>query len=635
MRTAWVLTAFVAFVLTGCGDVRTEPATLAPSALASASELKVENLGPVQRVARYRGHAISRGTDSYPPRLLLGLADGDGNWVVNLADGSSHRAAGGDSGRQHMSWPSATRADGKLFAACYGRGGLMVYDPVADSSKIVYPIPRAHWLRGVAVGADGGVYVADYPHGAAARYDPDSGKIDYYGPQGGPFRIKKIYGHDIASDGRWVYTLAGQIPWYVVAYDRQTGTQTNLFRFGQGKYPMVRQRGDEVYLQVKFAATRDADREYYRLSDGRAERVDAMPDEDDSRLPGFGRPQPEVQAFGRNLPLIDGGALLRYRPAGAAEWTHAVIPVKGVPLRVAVLAPTGDGRVLLYAGPYGDVYIYDPASATYKHVGSPAGRSVYGILPMGETIYFCGYVNAVLGRFEGEDTGDGKIIGLWHYVVGSMHSWYMVAGADGRIYTGNHAERDYVGGSLGWYDPATGKMDGIRLPNDDCSWLTTAMGGRLIVYSSAVLADPAHPEIEVGDGRLIVYDTQTGTMAPQSQWLSPLRDNSAGKIVEIAPGVVLGLGLHDGAPAMYTADVVAGKLLRRVALPAKGTDGGVVRGPDGKVYAFLGNTLVRIDPATLAIEPIGKARPGRMLFIGPDLYLTGSTHLRRISNVAG
>ena len=589
----------------------------------------VEMLGVVERQARARGYLLSPGTERYPPRLIVGFDGDDGSWVVNLRDGSSRKASAPGFEREYVFWPYLFGADGKVFASCHPRGGLAVYDPIEDSLKLIHPIANARWLRGMAIGPDGGVYVSDYPNGAAARYDPNTGNVDSYGRQGGPFTIKSVHGYSIGCDGRWVYTAAGKMPWYVVAYDRETGKQENLLRFDPSDHPEVLQRGPEVYLEVKLGTPEPGEdaTPRYRLKDGRAETASAIPSYDQSYVPGHGVPQPELSRFGRNLPMVEGGAAFRCRQPGQEEWTQITVPVSGVEMVVQRVAPMGDGRLVLSTGPYGNVHTYDPKSASHTCLGSPAGQNVYDLLRVNEHLYFCGYPNAILGTFEG---AEGKLLGNWHDTVRAKHALFLVRGADGRLYAGNHAERECVGGSLGWYDPKTGQFGGIRFPNDDCEWLTMAQGGRLIVYASDFSHDPMHPEIKKRDGRLIVYDTNTHEIVRQ---FSPLADGSAGIVVETQPGIVLGLGLHEKKPVMYTADLVKGRLLGRAELPAAARRD-VALGPDGKVYTFLDKTLVRVDPEKLTVTTICETTPGRMAFVGCDLYLAGDVQLRRIANVS-
>jgi len=60
-----------------------------------------------------------------------------------------------------------------------------------------------------------------------------------------------------------------------------------------------------------------------------------------------------------------------------------------------------------------------------------------------------------------------------------------------------------------------------------------------------------------------------------------------------------------------------------------------MHGPDGSVWTFLKNVLVRIDPNDASVHVVAKIEPlGRPTFIGRDLYLSGPEQLRRIRNIA-
>ncbi|HOD82617.1 MAG TPA: hypothetical protein PKG77_14445, partial [Phycisphaerae bacterium] len=54
-------------------------------------------------------------------------------------------------------------------------------------------------------------------------------------------------------------------------------------------------------------------------------------------------------------------------------------------------------------------------------------------------------------------------------------------------------------------------------------------------------------------------------------------------------------------------------------------------GPDGKVWTFLNNVLIAIDPATLDIAPIGRLdKPGCLALAAGRIYLGGTTAVRRV-----
>jgi hypothetical protein len=58
-------------------------------------------------------------------------------------------------------------------------------------------------------------------------------------------------------------------------------------------------------------------------------------------------------------------------------------------------------------------------------------------------------------------------------------------------------------------------------------------------------------------------------------------------------------------------------------------------GPDGFVWTYLKDVLVRINPTDARVHVIGKIDPvGWPTFVGRDLYLSGHEQLRRIRNIA-
>ena len=58
--------------------------------------------------------------------------------------------------------------------------------------------------------------------------------------------------------------------------------------------------------------------------------------------------------------------------------------------------------------------------------------------------------------------------------------------------------------------------------------------------------------------------------------------------------------------------------------------------PDGFVWTWLKDVLVRIDPKDGTAHVVGKTDPvGWPTFVGRDLYLSGSEKLQRIRNILG
>jgi hypothetical protein len=164
------------------------------------------------------------------------------------------------------------------------------------------------------------------------------------------------------------------------------------------------------------------------------------------------------------------------------------------------------------------------------------------------------------------------------------------------------------------------------------------MDGRYIVVATTAVVDPANPDYEPTGGKIVVYSTDEQKIVnefvpfpddvPQGN-----RRGSAGLIIEAAPGIILGFTTFQSKPVMYACDLQSGKMVHKIELPAAAR-GDLKRGPDGMIHTFLDETLVRINPKTYAIVPMCKVAPGRMVFVGADLYLSGQSELRRIRDVA-
>ena len=116
--------------------------------------------------------------------------------------------------------------------------------------------------------------------------------------------------------------------------------------------------------------------------------------------------------------------------------------------------------------------------------------------------------------------------------------------------------------------------------------------------------------------------------------------------MEVAPGRLLGTTedpeVKNGG-LLYGVDVRTGEVLFTKKLPDTlrfrwghgTTQWDYAKGPDGKVYTYLGNVLVRIHPENARVEVLGRLRRvGRMCFAGNDLYLAGDEPVRRVAGIA-
>ncbi len=232
-----------------------------------------------------------------------------------------------------------------------------------------------------------------------------------------------------------------------------------------------------------------------------------------------------------------------------------------------------------------------------------------------------------------------------------MHS--SALGADGKVYFGGFGLRHYTGGGLGWFDPKTGKLDGFWKPLSGYAvhWIAPALDGKLIVISTSKAADELNTNQSPEEAKLFVYDVTAQKLVREIVPVTKAR--TTGLITEAAPGRLLGLttsGAESGkAGLLYGVDVTTGEVLLRKPLPSPvSIDDSwphwvdpsyeyldLVRGPDGFIWTYLKNVLVRIDPKDASVHVVGRIDPvGHLTFVGKDVYLSGPEQLRRIRNIS-
>jgi outer membrane protein assembly factor BamB len=330
-----------------------------------------------------------------------------------------------------------------------------------------------------------------------------------------------------------------------------------------------------------------------------------------------------------------------------------------------------DGRLYGTGDDYAGVFVFDPRTGQTTILGPRPGLAPYTQIACGDKLYSSGYSGGHLFVYDpsrpwtlskggppghpAPDQADARsnprYIGDFDRTtrVGLMHS--SALGADGRIYFGGFGLRHYTGGGFGWYDPKTEKMDGFWKPLSGYAvqWIAPALGGRLIVISTIRAADELNNNQSPQEAKLFVYDVSEQKIVRE---IVPMaKGRTTGLVAEVAPGRLLGLTSdreRAGRSVLYGVDVTTGEVLFTKDLPSPvSVDDhwphwvdpsyeyhAFVRGPDGFVWTYLKDVLVRIDPKDGRVHIVGKIEhPGWPTFVGNDLYLSGAEQLRRIRNI--
>jgi len=615
-------------------------------------------------------------------------------YIMDLASGEQKQAGIPDRLQIHICG-RAIAPDGKLWIATPNwREGmyLFTYDPATNEfTNLGMKVPDLSGeKRDLTVAPDGkiygtGSYMKERKAGAY-QIDPATGKVTIYGPIGPSHAPNGVWGYSIAADDRYIYVASGKIPWYLVVYDRQTKKDSVLFTTENvGGFVGVRQHRHGCSARVKLGPKSPT--KTYWLYQGKAVEQKQPNEKPPWPVPADSKPwvtwppKPEVSLV-RADPDPQGNAEIWYRtpeakaaapknpPADAKPedlgWKVFRFQVPIYPIGIHRVLELWDGRIFGTAGYYEGNFLYDPKTDKAVHPGK-IGLSHYATAILDKKIYMSGYPTSPLFVYDPSKpwtAGTGPVGGralastdprsnprllirLGRKEYAGTHKMYAaVTGADGKVYFGGKWVRDGAAGGLAWWDPKTKKAGGFWKPlsNAQITHMTTVNDGKLIIISTRRVSDPLLGKPTLESGRLFFFDVAKGEIV---RHLDPVpKAKGAGLVVGVGSRVIgwTENPADKNSSVLYAVDIDRNDRVTRKVLPVPlpvriGSNQkepfDFRLGPDGKVWTFMQNVLVRIAPEDLSVEPVGRVdRGGRIAFSGKDIYLSGSTALRRIRGVA-
>jgi len=562
-------------------------------------------------------------------------------------------------------------ADGKLVFEMYGAVKFVIYDPAVDRFTAgVKPFGDEVINGRCALGGDGIIYGMGWPKDksgfVAYSFDPktlEAKRFDTFGPANKHRR--ELY-RRVQLSGDWIYAAVGAQPWHLVAFNFETGEGRLLATTEQiiGDYKTIGfnpvEDGLKGYIRsaASIRGVDEFDREEFPfwLHDGnlfpRTGDVPPWSDEPakEVRPPrfkwqresqhwprGFEPPSPPPMIEGNSAdPDAEGRCRMRYQPGGQEEWKTLEYQVQMYPGIVRLLREV-NGQVLFATDEgYGQHAFYDLKSKKLRRIGGTL--SPYSIGFCRSRLYVSGYPGSQLIEYDFDlplglrhEKPNPKRLGAppsdTHIPLGGT-----VAGADGRVYNcGTTAGRRRIGGGMGWFDTNTRQLGGIAIDGHRMFWMTAVDDGRYVVLSSK------SPE----QGKLFVWDTESHEFRHRLD--PPGGATRPGPIVEALKGLVIGHTVDAGEqPILYGFHPAAGKILWTRPVPSPPITAfsqvrrqaySFRRGPNGYVWAFFGDTLVRIDPRNTTVKPVGKTKPAQLAFAAGKIYIAGGPALRRVEGV--
>ncbi|MBN1669798.1 MAG: hypothetical protein JXR37_02115 [Kiritimatiellae bacterium] len=615
-------------------------------------------------------------------------------YAIDLGTGTSKKLRFPDRCQFHMSG-QALGPDGKHYiaSAYWYYGGrreaeklgipagmqLLAYDPAANEMEdkgVIVPGLSGE-RRPLTCGPDGRLYGAGSYEKLGKvgvySYDPKTGKVREYGAVGPKHRGGVWADNRIEADETYIYTLSGFTPYHLVAVNIESGENRVL---------LETEPGGVMHLlngpAVEVKATIDAkEKKTYWLHAGAAipKTGTARPwtPTADPRPALPTRPQVHWDDM---VPDRTGRARLWYRPTDApapCEWKAVELEgLESYPIRLKCLAALRDGRIFCKAEGHHGGSLFDPATGAVTETGH-CGTEAYACLVHAGKIYWTGYCygetcvydpdrpwnhakgvppGRTAAKLYSRDSNPRQLARLDKYRAIQMLS--AVVGADEKLYLCGWGVRAYKGGTFCWVDPKTGEKGGIWRPfiGYRTFWLAAALDRRFIVVSTAATSDAMNNWTRSPQGKLFVWDTQTAKFVREIEPV--LRAERTGPILEVRPGILMGIADDPDNKVggiLYTADIRTGTVLYRKTLPFKPAivtshtphQCGYQLGPDGHIWTFLGrgdsephtpDALVRINPEDGRVIPVGRVKKlGNFIFVGADMYLTGTDQLRRIRGV--
>lgn len=494
---------------------------------------------------------------------------------------------------------------------------------------------------------------ANWPSGAVDRYNPGTkvftnvGYIDI--PDGSD------YCYAIGADSRYCYALDGY-NWHLSVWDSQSGSTNFVQYLNSG----VDQNGTYIYpgasggwWYVEELATGQLN--YYALSNGVANYVTnnqhgngnfgtnmLMTDmrggmiseaENYSNYTGltfdFAKPNPDSS----NNTVVIG-----VQTNGSGVWNYITASNFNLTPASLIRAYPDGTNLFLLAYAYGPWLGYNPSSKVVTYYGTPPTDSAYDAVKVGKYWYVMGY-DSLTYQFDPSapwtlaastpNKYDPSVNPHLLSLVLRQHEYYSCLGSDGLLYVAAWIERNGIGGQLGWLNLTNNRNGSVAIPDNNFAPgdLKPICGGSNLVYSCFNCGNAG-----IGSSNLLVFDVGT------KSWLStnaPLGTDYPGKVVEVAPGIILGLSsCHN---VIYKWNCLTHTLIASNALGAAVFDGGnsinnrLSVAPDGYVWTFIGTTLERINPSDLSMTSILTNNPPLdIAWNGGDAYLYGGQNLYRV-----
>jgi hypothetical protein len=514
-------------------------------------------------------------------------------------------------------WGLALGADGQVYVGTLPAAHVLRLDwqqrKLVDMGR---PSETEQYIWELALGADKRLYGSTYPNAKLVRFDTATGK----GEDLGRMDLRELYARHIAADDKgFVYIGIGMEKRHLVAYEIATGEHRDILptEFG-GVGCCIVERGDDgvVYGRRDPAYSGTGDQSF-RLEGWKATAI--PPDQ-------VRRPAPLRLADGRTVTYAGRTISVTDPKTGQVETRKTDYRGKTHSYFRMALGPDG----MLYATTAMPIHFVqaDPDSTRWEELGQPGAGEFYSLLAWKDVLVgaaYCGDAPIMIYRPGKPWAPDTKPTGnpwLIHY-EGESRPWRpmaMIAGPGDKIYIGAIANYGELGGPLCVLDPATGKVEQYtNLVKDQSVVALAALPDGCIIGGTAVGGGAGSFSTQT-EARLFLWDT-----AKHEKVFETVPVPGQGSIDALAVGKD-GLVYGFAGKIFFLFDPKEQKVVDRAPHDLGViTFNAVFPGPEGTLYGLSAKGIFSIAPDTrrpsmLAAYPGGVG--GGFAIRGRDIFFT-------------
>jgi hypothetical protein len=461
---------------------------------------------------------------------------------------------------QNMHSPTSLIHDGKLYFAQWKYGNsitINVYDPDTQTFSFnPYTIPDtiAGEYKPMSLNMDGNIYLGGiweptWGGATAVSLNPSTGIVTDYGQ----FDDNSAFVNFIAADTTHVYAGTGN-PARVVARNKTTGAESILATSNSTSYGACR-----VYPAtngaIGYTKQSDGTVEYFYLYNG--QKYGSYTSESEMQLataPWGGTGYTEVaQNPSMNYPEIDNTAAILgsksntmwFRPyerigdtgatAEEAGWQSFNYNVDVYPIDIRKFIALENGNIFGTGKDYSGWFMSDGVTSNFL---GRAHISPYAIVEHSNgNIYFSGYPSGTTWEYNpaqpwtqknadvytplspmpnfDDQSLNPRFIGYTKTYTGTSKNHVAIEAQNGLVYIVGERERlEGEGGTLSWYNPVTGEMDGIWeiFSNYKTEIMTSTHDGRYLIISGDPVTDTILGKPKPTVARFFVFDTKNNTI---------------------------------------------------------------------------------------------------------------------------